>query len=138
MLAGLHFYHKGYIFRVARLWPHRDYFLPMSTLKPAAREEFPKAQPTCGEAVSRRKFIQSATLVASGLMLRGIVRAAQGPEFPIVRTPMAKRRFKSEAVEHTIQKVRSTIGNKEIAWMFENCFPNTLDTTVEFEMVNGR
>ncbi len=22
--------------------------------------------------------------------------------------------------------------------MFENCFPNTLDTTVEFEMINGQ
>lgn len=58
--------------------------------------------------------------------------------FPVVRTPPAKRKFKSEAVERTIQRVRSSIGNKEIGWMFENCFPNTLDTTVDFEMVNGK
>ena len=25
-----------------------------------------------------------------------------------------------------------------MAWLFENCFPNTLDTTVDFEMINGK
>ena len=25
-----------------------------------------------------------------------------------------------------------------MAWMFENCFPNTLDTTVQFKMSDGR
>ena len=59
-------------------------------------------------------------------------------DFPVVRTPEAKRKFKSAAVERTIAQVKSSIGNKEIAWMFENCFPNTLDTTVDFEVQNGR
>lgn len=58
--------------------------------------------------------------------------------FPVVRVPASKRKFKSAAVEQTIAKVRSSIGNKEVGWMFENCFPNTLDTTVDFEMVDGR
>ncbi len=35
-------------------------------------------------------------------------------------------------------RVQSPIGDKEIAWMFGNCFPNTLDTTVDFEVINGR
>jgi meiotically up-regulated gene 157 (Mug157) protein len=50
--------------------------------------------------------------------------------FPVVRTPEAERRFTSPAVEKTIQQIQSSIGNKELAWMFGNCFPNTLDTTV--------
>ena len=58
--------------------------------------------------------------------------------FPVVRIPEAKRKFKSPAVEHAIDRVKSSIGNKELAWMFENCFPNTLDTTVEFEVIDGR
>ncbi|HMH22406.1 MAG TPA: glycoside hydrolase family 125 protein, partial [Puia sp.] len=37
-----------------------------------------------------------------------------------------------------IREVRSNIGNKEIGWLFENCFPNTLDTTVDFEMTGGK
>ena len=58
--------------------------------------------------------------------------------FPVVRIPEAKRRFKSVAVERTIERVKNSIGNMELAWMFENCFPNTLDTTVDFEMSGGR
>ena len=28
--------------------------------------------------------------------------------------------------------------NPKLAWMFENCFPNTLDTTVHFRMLDGK
>lgn len=41
-----------------------------------------------------------------------------------------KRRFKSDAVEALIREMEGNIGDKELAWMFSNCFPNTLDTTV--------
>ena len=34
--------------------------------------------------------------------------------------------------------MKGTIGNKELAWMFENCFPNTLDTTVDCGVLEGR
>jgi len=58
--------------------------------------------------------------------------------FPVVRISESKRRFRSAAVEKTIAQVQSSIGNRELAWMFGNCFPNTLDTTVDFGMVNGK
>lgn len=64
--------------------------------------------------------------------------ATEDSSFPTVRVPEAKRKFKSPAVEKTIQRIKSSIGNKELAWMFENCFPNTLDTTVDFDVVNGK
>ncbi|HWH69537.1 MAG TPA: glycoside hydrolase family 125 protein, partial [Candidatus Sulfotelmatobacter sp.] len=73
----------------------------------------------------------------SSVMLSSVSWAAENG-FPVVRTPEAKRKFKSPAVERTIERVKAGIGNKEIGWMFENCFPNTLDTTVDFEVVNGR
>ena len=57
--------------------------------------------------------------------------------FPIVRTPPDKRHFTSAAVERAIAEVQSAIGNKELAWMFGNCFPNTLDTTVDFSPDGG-
>ena len=48
------------------------------------------------------------------------------------RPPVSERLFRSEAVEAQIKRVRSLIKNPKLAWMFENCFPNTLDTTVHF------
>lgn len=63
---------------------------------------------------------------------------AAGTDFPVVRTPEARRKFKSVAVEKVIADVQANIGNKELAWMFGNCFPNTLDTTVDFAVVDGR
>jgi len=59
-------------------------------------------------------------------------------DFPTVRIPAAQRKFKSKAVEKLIADIKTNIRNKELAWMFENCFPNTLDTTVDFEMIDGK
>ena len=87
--------------------------------------------------MNRREFIRSTSLLTSSLMLGSVGWAAENG-FPVVRTPEAKRKFKSRAVERTIETIKARIGNKELAWMFENCFPNTLDTTVDFEVVNGR
>ena len=88
--------------------------------------------------MTRRDFILNTTLAASTLTLMPSVAMAEAKEFPTVRVPESKRRFKSPAVERIIAQVQSSIGNKELAWMFGNCFPNTLDTTVDFEMINGR
>src|SRR5208283_969061 len=87
--------------------------------------------------MNRREFIRNTSLLASTAMLGSVAEAAE-PAFPVVRVPEAKRRFKSAAVERAIQRVQSSIGNKELAWMFGNCFPNTLDTTVEFAKLDGR
>ena len=87
--------------------------------------------------MNRRDFIVSTSILTSGLALGAHTAVAQ-TSFPVVRIPEDKRKFKSVAVERTIQRVQSSIGNKELAWMFGNCFPNTLDTTVDFEMIDGR
>jgi hypothetical protein len=51
---------------------------------------------------------------------------------------VADPRLTDEQVERAIEQMHAKAGNKELAWMFENCFPNTLDTTVDFTMVDGR
>ncbi|MDE7460200.1 MAG: glycoside hydrolase family 125 protein [Paramuribaculum sp.] len=48
------------------------------------------------------------------------------------RPEPSERLFRSEAVEATIRKVTAALQNRKLAEMFENCFPNTLDTTVKF------
>jgi meiotically up-regulated gene 157 (Mug157) protein len=50
--------------------------------------------------------------------------------FSTRRPPVAERRFTSPAVETTIERIRSQVRDPELAWLFGNCFPNTLDTTV--------
>ena len=87
--------------------------------------------------MNRREFIRNTTLAASALALTPASFAA-ATEFPTVRVAEAKRKFKSVAVERAIKEVQAKIGNKELAWMFGNCFPNTLDTTAEFEVIDGR
>src|SRR5215469_10664888 len=89
--------------------------------------------------MTRRDFVQTASLATAGLILGAGARGQeQGMDFPVVRIPESQRKFKSAAVEKTIREVQASIGNKELAWMFGNCFPNTLDTTVDFQMVNGK
>jgi meiotically up-regulated gene 157 (Mug157) protein len=87
--------------------------------------------------MNRRHFIRDTSFLTLGIMLGSVSWAAENG-FPVVRTPETKRKFKSRAVERTIETIKARIGNKELAWMFENCFPNTLDTTVDFEVVDGR
>ena len=87
--------------------------------------------------MNRRQFIQNTALITAAAAVGPRLWAADAG-FPVVRTPEAKRKFKSVAVERVIEQVQKNIGNAEIAWMFGNCFPNTLDTTVDFTMVDGR
>ncbi len=87
--------------------------------------------------MNRRQFLRNTSLITSTLAFGSAAWAAES-EFPVVRTPEDRRRFKSPAVERTIDVIKTRIRNKELAWMFENCFPNTLDTTVEFEVVDDR
>ena len=51
------------------------------------------------------------------------------------RPPVEERLFTSAIIEKRIQEVLKKIkGNPRLAWMFENCFPNTLDSTVHYRL----
>jgi meiotically up-regulated gene 157 (Mug157) protein len=68
-------------------------------------------------------------LSAAGLWASG--------DFPVVRTPKGKRHFESEVIEKAIAEFQKNVKDKELGWLFNNCFPNTLDTTVTFTKENG-
>jgi len=85
---------------------------------------------------TRREFLQTTGIISSGLLLNWDAMAAEG--FESRRPKPADRKFTSQAVEDLILKMKKKIANPELAWLFENCFPNTLDTTVEFEMAYGK
>lgn len=68
-----------------------------------------------------------------------IVNYAQQREIYESNRPAVKDRlFVSAAVEAEIRRVKQLLTNPKLAWMFENCFPNTLDTTVHFRERNGK
>lgn len=64
------------------------------------------------------------------LILFSTVLAAQ--EQPSKRPLEKDRLFRSEAVEAKIAEVDALLTNRHLAWLFANCFPNTLDTTVHY------
>ncbi len=93
--------------------------------------------------MNRRKFIQNTSLATAGLSLMKFNTLAAAfnaspHSFVSQRPPIGQRTFISPSVEATIQNTRKLIGDEEIAWMFENCYPNTLDTTVDFEVIDGK
>ena len=48
------------------------------------------------------------------------------------------RLFKSDAIEKKIQEICRLLKNPKLAWMFANCYPNTLDTTVHYRVIDGQ
>lgn len=58
--------------------------------------------------------------------------------FPTVRKPISERNFKSPAIEKAITTFKQKVKNEELGWLFGNCFPNTLDTTVFYSEKDGR
>ena len=89
--------------------------------------------------MKRRQFIKTSGIAGAGLLLDRSQLFAQGfTGFESKRPPVDKRHFTSKAVEATIDKMKKQLGNKELAWLFENCYPNTLDTTVYYKEVSGK
>ena len=63
---------------------------------------------------------------------------AAKPAFPVVRIAASARKFKNASIEKAIVEFKSKVKNPELGWLFENCFPNTLDTTVTYKLSNGK
>jgi meiotically up-regulated gene 157 (Mug157) protein len=88
---------------------------------------------------TRRRFIRNA-VVAGAALSAGIpaFSSVSGSKWESNRPAARLRKFQSKAVEETIKEVKSFLGDTELAWLFENCFPNTLDTTVSFGEKDGK
>jgi len=82
--------------------------------------------------MKRRNFIQTSALGLSWFAINPSKIWANDLYFLSKRPPVGERRFVSQSIEDIIQEVKGTVKDEELSWMFENCFPNTLDTTVKF------
>ena len=88
--------------------------------------------------LSRRKFIKNSSLGFGFAMMPTSFNFFELNDFVSQRPELSKRKFVSKSVENTIKKVKKSIADPELAWIFENCFPNTLDTTVNHYQKNGK
>lgn len=93
--------------------------------------------------MDRRKFLINNSKVALGMTLipaAGFSMAdnVNFKKYKSNRPPLSERTFTSDVVEQTIKKVKASIADAELAWIFENCYPNTLDTTVDYEVIDGK
>ncbi|MBX0293034.1 glycoside hydrolase family 125 protein [Hymenobacter sp. HSC-4F20] len=88
--------------------------------------------------MNRRLFLQGLTLLSGGALLQPASLLAAGPSFPVVRPAAVKRRFRSRSVEAAIQEFQKKVPDPELGWLFANCFPSTLDTTVTYTLREGR
>jgi len=93
---------------------------------------------------TRRNFIKIAGTGIAGLAISRYSNSYANQvnnepiEFSSLRPLAAKRNFVSKSVEETIFRVKKDISDPEMAWLFENCFPNTLDTTVTYIEPDGK
>lgn len=87
----------------------------------------------------RRKFISNSALFSGLLLVNPFDLLSASPkDFPVVRTPRGQRNFESESIEKAIAEFSKNVKDPELAWLFNNCFPNTLDTTVTYTVQNGK
>lgn len=88
--------------------------------------------------LNRRDFIKKSSIGALFLTIPNSVKFFYTEEFITRRPKLSGRKFTSAAVENAIKNIKKTIADPELAWMFENCFPNTLDTTVKYYQKNDK
>lgn len=101
------------------------------------RQDVTNTKSQSNHYISRREALVSTAATALAVSGYRFSQAAEKATFISKRPPLEQRCFTSLAVEEAIARMRSEIADEELAWMFTNCYPNTLDTTVIYEE-NGR
>ena len=64
--------------------------------------------------MNRKKFIQLSSLATAGMFVSKYGIASSTIEFPVVRVPLAQRKFTSKAVESVISEIKNKIGNSKM------------------------
>ena len=83
------------------------------------------------DSISRRNFLAGAASFVGSAAVSPRNAFAQ-TSFVSKRPAPSARRFRSKAVDAAIESISAKMSDPELAWLFSNCLPNTLDTTVTF------
>ena len=86
---------------------------------------------------SRRELLRQFAVGTVGAALWSGVAGFADTSYSSKRPPAGARRFRSRAVDAAIASVGAKIADPELAWIFSNCLPNTLDTTVTYGSFAG-
>ncbi len=88
--------------------------------------------------ITRRQMLQGSGLLCAAALTSAPLFAASPASSYDRRPAPAKRKFVSHAIEAAIVRTKKQIADPQLAGIFENCFPNTLDTTVSPSTINGK
>lgn len=92
--------------------------------------------------ISRRQFLKTGGLALAAMAVHPSLvwpsREKTGLNYVSLRPVAEKRNFVSKTVDAVIEKIKSHIKDEKLRWMFENCLPNTLDTTVRYKLKDGK
>jgi hypothetical protein len=89
--------------------------------------------------VTRRKVLagmgaaMGSAAVGASFPFRAIAES-----FESKRPPIGHRKFHSPVVDEYVARTKQRIGDPGLAWLFDNCFPNTLDATTEAGTFEGK
>ena len=87
--------------------------------------------------ISRRNILRGAAIGAGGALLIPYISKAQS-SYSSMRPAPSARKFRSKAVDAAIDAAGAKLRDPELGWLFSNCLPNTLDTTVRFGEFAGK
>ena len=90
--------------------------------------------------MKRRNFLKNVSLAGIGLTSFKLFGQAENniDRYITNRPDINDRTYISSAVEEAIKFIKSEISDPQLSWIFENCYPNTLDTTVDYEVIDGK
>lgn len=75
--------------------------------------------------------MSSTTFLICGLLATSVFA-----EIPYERPPQAQRTFTSTAIDSLIANLSPLLIDKNISTLFENCLPNSLDTTIMYHTLD--
>ncbi len=90
--------------------------------------------------MKRRNFLKNLSLAGIALSSSSLIGQIKNTfdQFISQRPKSSDRTYTSISVEKTIKFIKSKINDPQLSWIFENCYPNTLDTTVDYEVIDGK
>ncbi len=87
--------------------------------------------------MNRRHFVQNTIAFGAATSLRLVAQPNNAAPLSARPAP-ADRRFTSASIEAAIAMLEPQFADQELAQIFSNCFPNTLDTTVFEGEIDGK